>query len=553
MRNRSIVTKIVVSVCGIVSFLLLSGGFVLMSFEMNMIESFMKEYQEKIDRSIADRSRESSESLRKNAEFNAKILSQVSAIHLFNYSSEDLHPTLVSYMEYPEITAIKFVDEYGEPFAATWKGPGLQFGDDFPEDISLNEKLSVSAPCHFEERQVGELTLYYTDAIFRENLRLARENILGSAKVFKDTSYSTLNRALISQSAGIVIILLILSLCLALFLRRLILRPLHTVSSAADHLARFDLTVSMDIKGKDEIGILLGAVNKMASAFRKIVKDVKYRGRELARTSEQMMKNIHTIASAAEEMSLNVRDVSEIGVQLSRNINAVAGSIEQMSASVSSVEKSARQDLTVTGAAVTMARNAEEKMNALDDTAARIGAVTDVIKRIAEKTALLALNADIEAASAGEAGRGFAVVANEIREFAEQNSQAADDITARISLMQENTRDAVTTITEITDLIKTINHSSEINTSALSEQMKGVNEIAVNAFEAGARSNEIAASMAQLAQGANEISMSVGMAASGKRSDEEEEKTHYMDASAENVAKLARELLELVDKFRVDV
>jgi len=176
-----------------------------------------------------------------------------------------------------------------------------------------------------------------------------------------------------------------------------------------------------------------------------------------------------------------------------------------------------------------------------------------MIRRIAERTTLLGLNADIEAASAGKAGRGFAVVANEIREFARRSTHAAGDIAGRISAVQEKTEQAVAVISDVSDVINSISSLSETTSSVLGDQMKAVREISANASEADTRGDEIAVSVAQLAQGADDVSMNVGMALGGKGDDIKDGHAgiYYMDASAAEVARLARELLELVDKFKV--
>jgi len=198
-----------------------------------------------------------------------------------------------------------------------------------------------------------------------------------------------------------------------------------------------------------------------------------------------------------------------------------------------------------------MAGKAGDTMTSLREAADEIGDVTEIIKRIAEKTTLLALNADIEAASAGEAGRGFAVVANEIKTFASQSTRAAENIAGRISDIQEKTGEAVIVIGEVSDIIHTVNSSSEMISFELEDQMKAVNNISANASQVDSRAGEIANSAAQLAEGANEVSRNVGMAAGGEIQDGYTD-VYYMNASAAEVARLASELLELVDKFVIE-
>ncbi|MCP4112515.1 MAG: methyl-accepting chemotaxis protein [Desulfobacteraceae bacterium] len=342
--------------------------------------------------------------------------------------------------------------------------------------------------------------------------------------------------------------MLILLILLILWMNNKIFKPLNMASATVGQLAEFDLTATVNPHNNDEIGTLLTAINHMAAEFKKIALDVKLCCTQLTEASEQMTTNIHTIASAAEQMSASVSSVSGITDSMSHNFNAVASGIEQMSASINEVGKNARQGSSLTKDAVEIAEKAGNTMRSLGKAASMIGEVTEVIKKIADKTNLLALNAHIEAASAGEAGKGFTVVANEIKEFAHQSAIAADDIARRISAMQENTEAAVASINDVSEIINNINQSSEIISFALDEQTKSADEIVSNAGQANIRSSEIAVSMDELAKASNEVSMRMGIAARGQ---EGELKDGDMDTSATEVAKLVKELLDLTDKLKV--
>ncbi len=348
---------------------------------------------------------------------------------------------------------------------------------------------------------------------------------------------------------AMIAIMLILFILLILWMNNKIFKPLNMASGVAGQLAEFDLTVAVNAQDNNEMGYLFTAINHVAAEFKKIARDVKLCCTQLSGASDQMTLNIHTIASAAEEMSTSAGSVSGITGSMSHNFSAVASGIEQMSASINEVGKNARQGSCLTKDAVAMAEKAGNTMCSLGKAASMIGEITEVIKKIADKTNLLALNAHIEAASAGEGGKSFAVVANEIKEFARQSAIAADDIAKRISAMQENTEAAVASINDISEIINNINRSSEIISFALDEQMKSADEIVSNAGEANIRSSEIAVSMDELAKASNEVSMRMGIAAKGQ---EGELKEGDMDASATEVARLVRELLDLLDKIKVE-
>lgn len=548
MRIRSIVTKIVISVCGIVSVLLLAGALALISFEADLVERFTSERLEKINHTIDQREEDERVSLEKNVKFNTDILSGVSVRFLDTYDKEGLRQTLYAYMRYPDIIAVQVTDEDGEPFASAWKSPDIITGESLPNTVDLNEALSVQANAVMFGKKWGKLRVYYTDAMIKERIKALREKALTEAEQFRNNSRKYMNRAVMKQIIGIIFILLILIASLILSLRALVLNPLKMVSDTARGLAMFDLSVNVVTNREDEIGTLLKALSQMVSEFRNVLGHVKSGGQDLSRGSDQMRENISAIASAAEEISVNIRHIFETAEDMVQSNIIVAGSIEEMSASMNEVSVNAYQGSRITEDAVAMADKARETMRSLDEAADEINEVTEVIKRIAEKTTLLALNADIEAASAGDAGKGFAVVANEIKEFARQSTHAAEDIAARILAMQKKTDQAVTAIGDVSGIINTINHSSETISVALENQMATASNMASGAGEANTRARNIADLMEEVSKGAEEVSMRVGLAARG---DKEGTDAHYIGVSAEELSRLAKILLDLVDRFKI--
>ncbi len=441
--------------------------------------------------------------------------------------------------------------EDGYPFAAAWKAPEITIGDILPENLGLDENLSYDVVSKYDGEKVGSFQVYYTQAILAEKIRKAKEGAARESEAFHIASRSRLNGVIASQGVGIFIVLLCLAFCLIFFLRMLILNPVNMLSNTAHQLAQFDLTVSLATNRKDEIGTLLRAVNTMIEEFRRIVSDVKSGGKQLAGASVQMTEHISAIASATEEISVSAQHVSETAGQMSQNNSTVAGAVEEISVSINEAERNARRGSSIAVSAVRLAGKAGDTMRSLGEAANRIGQVTGLIKKIADKMTLLALNAHIEAASAGDAGKGFAVVANEIKEFARQSTSAAEDISNRISAMQESTLAAIDVIREVSGIIDSISHSSQTISLALEDQMKAVSEISANAEDANIRAENIAVTMEELAESVNEVSMRVGMAA-GRKGGEIRDDIHYMNASAAEVAKLANALLGLVEKFKIE-
>jgi len=159
--------------------------------------------------------------------------------------------------------------------------------------------------------------------------------------------------------------------------------------------------------------------------------------------SEQISMTINTMSSLTEEVSVRISAVTSTIAQLSENINTLTVVIEQMRGAMNGIADHVRDNAAISEQAMKMAQNAAETINTFGNSAKKIGKVTHTIRKIAEQTDLLALNATILAAGAGESGKSFAFVANEIKALAVRSALEADAINNRISSFQGNTEDAV--------------------------------------------------------------------------------------------------------------
>lgn len=263
-------------------------------------------------------------------------------------------------------------------------------------------------------------------------------------------------------------------------------------------------------------------------------------------TLEIVNTNAMNLASSSEELSSIAQQMAEISEgtftqanvasasaeQVSANVGSVATSAEEMSATAKEIAKSAGDAVNIATNAVDVADETTLTVNKLGESGQEIGKVIKVITSIAQQTNLLALNATIEAARAGEAGKGFAVVANEVKELAKQTAAATEEISEKIESIQGDTKDAVSAIGRISDIIVKINDFQNTIATAVEEQTATTNEIARNATEAAAGSGEIAKTV-------------TGVTDSAKQASEGAANTL---TAAKDLAKYAAELQEVVNR-----
>jgi len=252
-------------------------------------------------------------------------------------------------------------------------------------------------------------------------------------------------------------------------------------------------------------------INAMASG----AKEASVNADEVVNAVDKMSANINSMASAAETASANASEVAGAAEQMSSNMNTIAAAMEEMSTSISQISNNAGNAHKIAGDAAARSREANEAMSKLGAAAKAIGQVSDVIKRIASKTNLLALNATIKAAAAGEAGKSFAVVAEEIKELAGQSAKSADDIARRIEGVQSSTSEVVTAISNVSSIIEKVNESVESISNHAAQQTKASNEIASNVVQANTGAKRVAESVGEVAKGSQDIARNAGEANKG--------------------------------------
>jgi methyl-accepting chemotaxis protein len=363
---------------------------------------------------------------------------------------------------------------------------------------------------------------------------------------------------------ALMIIALVLSIGVVILIIRSITFPVSKASALAANMAKGDFTTKIDIKQKDEIGLMATSLNTMVEQLGAMIREIiggvnkmTTSSNDLAAVSKQLSSaardtsdRASTAATATEEMSTNIQSVSAAMEQSAANVNMVASSTEEMTATVNEIAQSAEKARSISEMAVKQSRLTSEKMVVLGESARKIGRVTETITEISDQTNLLALNATIEAARAGEAGKGFAVVANEIKELARQTAAATVDIKNQINEMQETTATTVEDIEKISEVIIEINHVINGIATAVEEQSAASSEIASNISQASLGIAEVNENVAQSTVVIAEITRDI--AGINQQSTQVEDGSGQVQVSAQGLSDLAAQLETLVQRFKVE-
>ncbi|MBI4687681.1 MAG: CZB domain-containing protein [Nitrospirae bacterium] len=282
-------------------------------------------------------------------------------------------------------------------------------------------------------------------------------------------------------------------------LKNSVTKPLTHISRAAEEIATGNLAVeALETKSKDEIGVLAQSMNKMIQSFNAMINGI-------VASANNVVSTVDVLRVRAQKTIESAQNQSSQASQIATAVEEITSTIAEIARSTSNASGLSKESSLTVEKGAGLVKETSSIINQQGEKSRKIGEVIMFINEIANKTDLLAVNAAIEAANAGEHGKGFAVVAEEVRKLAERTSKASSEITGIIGEIQtgsadavsliekvnKSSQDVVTNVASVNDLITQIATAVEEQSAALEEVSRSVEETSSTAQEIERMSDDV--------------------------------------------------------------
>ncbi|BBH22296.1 putative sensory transducer protein YvaQ [Paenibacillus baekrokdamisoli] len=538
----------------------------------------------------------------KTEEITTNWLEGVAIANNLNYLTEHILGLQLKVMTHPDankkagyeqeaINTFQKIDHQLEAYAATYanhedqlnaeklKAKWDNFSETYKKVDQLGKQINLVTGAGFKEKELLSL-MDESERSFNEmqiNLdEMVKINELG-AKQATQESKDIYNTSVVAAIVIIVISILAV-IVLLIVINQIISKPVKRVSHLLEQVAKGDLTVErMELKQQDEIGSLVQSLNDMVANLKSTMFKIQDASTIVAASSQELLASSEENTEATKHVSASIQEIAAGSETQLQSATETSRAMEEMTIGIQRIAETTSEvsELSMNASEQANLGNQSiqllvQKMNTISDSvdesgqeikmlekhSENIGEVVHIIGEIAGQTSLLALNASIESARAGEHGRGFAVVANEVKKLAEQSASSVQTIKDFISQIQRDTVKSVQTMNRSMQEVKQgmaavteAEHAFQgiVQTSQL---LSGkIQEVAASAQEMAAGSEEVSASvneMSNVAQNAAGAAQTVAASTEEQLASVEE-----ITSAALSLSEVAQELNELVGSFKV--